>query len=98
MLPAAGVRVAYALRVREDRKVQPAGIAIDTTEKENALLRGRFDFPLRDDDPDAPALVIADDSWGGGSGLSKRVIDRLRQRDGVSYGAGTSLNLGSRYR
>ena len=88
----------YARLDREYRDVQPARLTVDTPEKENAFIRGRIDFPLRDDDPDAPALVIADEIFGGGSGLSNRVIERLRQRDGVSYGAGTGLTLGSRYR
>ena len=88
----------YARLDREYRDVQPARLTVDTPEKENAFIRGRIDFPLRDDDPDAPALVIADDIFGGGAGLSNRVIERLRQRDGLSYGAGTGLTLGSRYR
>ncbi len=88
----------YARLDREYREVKPVRLAIDTPEKENAFIRGRIDFPMRDDDPDAPALVIANDIFGGGAGLSNRVIDRLRQRDGISYGAGTGLTLGSRYR
>ena len=88
----------YARLDREYREVKPARFVIDTPEKENAFIRGRIDFPLRDDDPDAPALVIANDIFGGGAGLSNRVIERLRQRDGISYGAGTGLTLGSRYR
>jgi zinc protease len=87
----------YARLDREYREVKPARFVIDTPEKENAFIRGRIDFPLRDDDPDAPALVIANDIFGGG-GLSNRVMERLRQRDGISYGAGTGLTLGSRYR
>jgi len=88
----------YARIDREYREVKPARLTIDTPEKENAFIRGRIDFPLRDDDPDAAALVIANDIFGGGSGMSNRVIERLRQRDGISYGAGTGLTLGSRYR
>ncbi|MBC8119526.1 MAG: insulinase family protein, partial [Burkholderiaceae bacterium] len=88
----------YARLEREYREVKPARLTVDTPEKENALIRARIDLPLRDDDLDAPALTLANDIFGGGSGLSNRVIDRLRQRDGLSYGAGTSLALGSRYR
>jgi zinc protease len=88
----------YARLDREYREVKPARLAVDTPEKGNAFIRGRIDFPLRDDDPDAPALVIANDIFGGGAGLSNRLIERLRQRDGISYGAGTGLTLGSRYR
>ena len=88
----------YARVDREYREVKPARLAIDTPEKENAFIRARIDFPMRDDDPDAAALLIANDIFGGGAGLSNRVIDRLRQRDGISYGAGTGLTLNSRYR
>ena len=88
----------YARLDREYREVKPARLAIDTPEKENAMIRGRIDFPLRDDDPDAPALVIANDIFGDGPGMSNRVMERLRQRDGISYGAGSNLTLGSRYR
>ena len=58
----------YARLDREYREVKPARLAIDTPEKENAFIRGRIDFPMRDDDPDAPALVIANAIFGGGAG------------------------------
>ena len=64
---------------------------IDTPDKENAVFRARLDFPLRDDDPDAPALLIANEIFGGGSGLSNRLMVRLRQKDGLSYGVGAGL-------
>ena len=88
----------YARLEREYREVKPARLVIDTPDKENAFIRARLDFPLRDDDPDAPALLLANDIFGGGAGLSNRVVERLRQRDGLSYGAGTGLSLGSRSR
>jgi zinc protease len=88
----------YARLDREYREVKPARLTVDTPEKENAFIRARIDFPLRDDDPDAPALMLADEIFGGGAGLSNRVIERLRQKDGISYGAGTGLILGSRYK
>ena len=44
------------------------GIVLDTPDKENAIIRARIDFPLRDDDPDAPALTLANDIFGGGAG------------------------------
>ena len=87
----------YARLDREYREVKPARLTIDTPEKENAFVRARIDFPLRDDDPDAAALLIANEIFGSG-GMSNRVMERLRQRDGISYGAGSGLTLGSRYR
>ena len=73
-------------------------LMIDTPDKENAIFRARLDFPLRDDDPDAPALLIANEIFGGGSGLSNRLMVRLRQKDGLSYGVGSGVSLGSRER
>jgi zinc protease len=88
----------YARLEREYREVKPARVVLDTPDKENAILRARIDFPLRDDDPDAPALLVANDIFGGGGGLSSRLMERLRQKDGISYGASTGLALGSRDR
>jgi zinc protease len=88
----------YTRLDREFREVKPTRIVIDTPDKENAVLRVRVDFPLRDDDPDAPALLVANDIFGGGGGLSNRLMERLRQKDGLSYGASSALALGSRDR
>jgi zinc protease len=83
---------------REYREVKPVRIVLDTPDKENAIIRARLDFPLRDDDPEAPALTLANEIFGGGAGLSNRLIERLRQKDGLSYGAGSGLNVGARNR
>ena len=88
----------YARVDREYRSVQPVRAFIDTPDKENAVFRARLDLPLRDDDPDAPALTIANEILGGGSGMSNRLMNRLRQKDGLSYGVGSGLALGSRER
>ena len=88
----------FARVEREYREVKPARIVLDTPDKENATIRARLEFPLRDDEPDAAALTLANEIFGGGSGLSNRLIDRLRQKDGLSYGAGSGVNIGSRTR
>jgi zinc protease len=88
----------YARFDREYREVKPARLVLDTPDKENAIIRARLDFALRDDDPEAPALTLANEIFGGGSGLSNRLIDRLRQRDGLSYGTGSNLAISSRVR
>jgi zinc protease len=91
-------RAPFARVDREYREVRPARIVLDTPDKENAIILARADFPLRDDDPEAPALTLANEIFGGGAGLSNRLIERLRQKDGLSYGAGTGLSVGSRNR
>ncbi len=45
-------------------------------------------LPIKDDHPDYPALVAGNFILGGG-GLSSRIADRLRQKGGLSYSAGT---------
>ncbi|HQR74803.1 MAG TPA: pitrilysin family protein [Burkholderiaceae bacterium] len=88
----------YSRIDREYREVKPVRLMVDTPDKENAIFRARLDFPLRDDDPDAPALLLANEIFGGGSGLSNRLMVRLRQKDGLSYGVGSGVALGSRER
>jgi len=86
----------YARVDRQYREVAAKRIVIDTPDKENARLRARLDLSLRDDDPDAPALMIANEILGAGGGMSNRLMERLRQKDGLSYGVGSGLSLGSR--
>ena len=85
----------YARILSEPRPVAPARLVASTPDKENAFYRARLVLDARDDDQDAVALILANYIFGGGSGLSNRLIDRLRQRDGLSYGAGSGVNLSS---
>jgi zinc protease len=73
-------------------------IFIDTPDKENAFYRARINVVLRDDDPDTPALALATRIIGGGSGLHNRLVDRIRQKDGLSYGIGAALLVNGRDR
>ena len=75
--------------------IKPADLKIDTPDKENAIFLARENLDLRDDDPDYAALYIADYIIGGGADLASRMSDRLRQKDGLSYSAGSSLNVPS---
>lgn len=79
----------------EHQAVKAERVIVNTPDKENAILRARMNFAMRDDDADYPALIVADAILGGGSGLSNRLIERLRQKDGVSYGAGSTLTVRS---
>jgi len=86
----------YARVEREFRSVAPQRLVIDTADKESAVLRARLDLALRDADPDAPALYVANYIFGGSSALSNRLVDRLRQKEGISYSTDSQLLLGSR--
>ncbi|HJW54569.1 MAG TPA: pitrilysin family protein [Burkholderiaceae bacterium] len=76
----------------EDRyfDIAPTRVTINTPDKENGFYMARINLELRDDDPDFPALIMANYLFGNG-GLSSRLMDRIRQKDGLSYGARSSL-------
>lgn len=62
-----------------------AVVYIDTPDKENAMVLMGQTLKLRDDDPDYAALVLANHVLGGA--VESRLMERLRQQEGWSYGA-----------
>ncbi len=66
---------------------QAAALRLEVADKANAWLFGAQRLPLNDMNPDYPALVVA--SFVLGDSTSSRIPDRLRQKEGLSYGAGT---------
>ncbi|MGH9846927.1 MAG: M16 family metallopeptidase [Blastocatellia bacterium] len=52
---------------------------------------------VRDDDPDYPALTLGNYMLGGGF-LNSRLAVRIRQKEGISYGVGSSLFASSQDR
>jgi zinc protease len=70
---------------------------IVTPDKSNAEYLAGLSFPVSDGDPDYPALRIGNFIFGG-STLASRIGDRIRQKDGLSYGATSSLAASSRDR
>lgn len=66
---------------------------VDTPDKEGGFILAVQALELRDDDPDYPALKLFDFILGGGA--SSRLIERLRQKEGWSYGAFSQLAAGS---
>lgn len=75
--------------------VPPLKKNLDTPDKENGVYSARINLDLRDDDADFPALSLANYIFGGGAGLNSRIMERIRQKDGLSYGGGSSINAGS---
>ncbi len=67
---------------------------IVTPDKANATYVAGLLFPLRDDDPDYPALVMGNYILGSGA-LSSRLGDRIRQKEGLSYGVSSSFSASS---
>jgi zinc protease len=67
---------------------------LETPDKANSVLIALQPLALKDTHPSYPALVMADYILGGGA-LHSRLADRIRQKEGLSYGVGSQLNVQS---
>jgi zinc protease len=64
----------------------------NTPDKENAVFVAAVTLPVGTNSKDAPALELANYIFGGGF-LNSRLATRLRQKDGLSYGAGSFVRM-----
>ena len=78
-------------------RAAPKHTWINTPDQANGMLIASLPISLQDSDPDFALATIANYIFGG-SGLDSRVMGRLREKDGVSYGGGTGLDVSSRSR
>lgn len=67
---------------------------IDTPDKAGAAFAAMTKLELSDQHPDYAALKMANEIFGGGF-LNSRLATRLRQKDGLSYGAGSFFSASS---
>lgn len=65
-----------------------------TPDKANSAYLAGLSLPMRNDDPDYPALLMAGQVLGGGS-LSSRLANRVRQKEGLSYAVGSGFAAAS---
>lgn len=72
----------YAVPARE--------LSQETPDKANAMYYGILRLPMQDTDADYPALTAANHIFG--SGPSSRLWMRIREREGLSYGVGSSFS------
>ena len=75
--------------------VPAARSRINTPDKESGTYLARLNVAIDDQHPDYPALLLANFIFGGGSGLDSRLAQRVRQKDGLSYGVGSQLSINS---
>jgi zinc protease len=66
---------------------------IETPDKANAFLTGSTSFALNDRDPDYPAFLLANYLLGGST--NSRLWNRVRQKEGLSYGIGSGFRASS---
>ena len=83
----------YAPITRVQGEVAAAMQTIDVSDKENGVYSARLNLDLNVDDADYPALMLANEIFGAG-GLKSRLMDRIRQKEGLSYGGGSQLDAG----
>jgi zinc protease len=81
-------------RIADPYKPSIAGSeSIATPDKEMAFLAVGHSLELRDDDPDFPALTMLNHLLGGAA--NSRLFERLRQKEGISYGVFSVINVDS---
>ena len=81
----------YARIPRKLKAVNGSDQAIETPDKQNAFFIASEGVAMKDTDADVPAMLMANYILGGGS-LKNRLADRIRQKEGLSYGVGSSFS------
>jgi len=72
---------------------KPTGLSLETPDKANAYIRGGISFAMSDKDADYPALLLANYIIGGST--DSRLWNRIRQKEGLSYGVASWLATSS---
>jgi zinc protease len=81
-------------RLKAEPKLAKAQvIQLEAPDKANAFFLAGLPLSLQDTHPEFVPLQLANRVLGGG--VKSRLLDRLRQKDGLSYGAGSQLNASS---
>ncbi len=76
-------------------EVKGERIVINTPDKANALYAAGMTFEVGDSHPDYVALDVGNYLFGGGT-LSSRLGNRVRQKEGLSYGVQSVFNASPR--
>ena len=84
----------YARIVESFEDVPPINQSFETPDKANASFLAGLNLNLRDEDPDYPAMVLGNYMLGGGF-LNSRLAVRIRQKEGISYGIASQLQVSS---
>jgi zinc protease len=73
------------------KAVAPINEKIETPDKANAEFLAGERFEMSQNDPDYPAMVLA--SYLFGEPITSRISDRIRNREGLSYGANARITV-----
>jgi zinc protease len=81
----------YAQIKNPYRKIEPVSQAFETPDKANAFFLAGMRINISDEHPDYPALLFA--NYLLGQGINSRLFARIRNKEGLSYGIGSSLSV-----
>jgi zinc protease len=82
---------AYKPLIVPFKKAAAMNQKIETPDKANAEFLGGERFQLSQNDPDYPAMVLA--SYMFGEPITSRVSNRIRNKEGLSYGANARIAI-----
>jgi zinc protease len=80
---------AYKPLITPFKQAAPVNEKIETPDKANAQFMAGERFRMSQDDPDYPAIVLA--SYMLGEPITSRISNRIRNREGLSYGANARI-------
>lgn len=87
---------AYArIEMKVNKPAEGGNQDIDTPDKANAVYAAGLLLPMSDAHPDYAALTLGDFIFGAGA-LSSRLGDRVRQKEGLSYGVRSSFDASAK--
>ena len=85
-------KTAYEPLAQPYQKIRSVEQEFNTPDKEYAVFISAIMLPIGENSEDAAALELVNYIFGGGF-LNSRLAARLRQKDGLSYGAGSFLRM-----
>jgi zinc protease len=74
----------YQRVVSQYQKTGPGNFKIETPDKQNATFLAGMQVRISDEDPDYPAMVLA--NYMLGQSFGSRLVHRIREQEGLSYG------------
>jgi zinc protease len=82
----------YAVIKREYKKLTPVDITLEAPDKTGAFIYAAMPHNMDQQDPDYPAMVLADRILGGDE--KSRLWVRIREKEGLSYGVQSAFRAG----
>ena len=79
----------YAQVKNPYRKIEPVNQSFETPDKANASFMAGMRINITDEHPDYPALLFS--NYIIGQGINSRLFQRIRGKEGLSYGIGSSF-------